>query len=75
MRAGQRLNMTPTLHEWSFQRFDAKLPDNQYATINGTIPAALSGDIELTAYGKMRGELPGMFYTIRLPGPAMTVGH
>lgn len=75
MRAGQRLNMTPTLRGWSFQHFDAKLPGNRYAIINGAIPNALSGDIELTAYGKTRGEKPGMYYIIRLPGPAVTVGH
>ncbi|MAB11182.1 CAP domain-containing protein [Hyphomonas sp.] len=75
MRPGQRLNMTPTLSGWSFQHFDAKLPDNRYTVINGSIPKALSGDIELTAYGKMRGEKPGMYYIIRLPGPAVTVGR
>ncbi len=75
MRPGQRLDMTPALRGWSFQHFDAKLPDNRYAVINGALPRALSGDIELTAYGKMRGEKPGMFYTIRLPGPSVTVGR
>jgi uncharacterized protein YkwD len=75
MQPGQRLNMKPALRGWSFQHFDAKLPDNRYTVINGAIPKALSGDIELTAYGKTRGEKPGMYYIIRLPGPAVTVGR
>ena len=74
MRPGQRLDMTPSLRGWSFQHFDAKLPDERYTVIDGAIPSSLSGDIELTAYGKTRGEQPGSYYIIRLPGPAVTVG-
>ena len=75
MQPGQRIDMKPALRGWSFQHFDAKLDEDRYTVINGAIPKELSGDIELTAYGKTRGETPGSFYIIRLPGPAVTVGR
>lgn len=74
MQPGQRIAMKPALRQWNFQHFDARLPDDQYLTLDRGIPKGLSGDIEVTAYGKMRGEAPGSFYVIRLPGPAVTVG-
>jgi len=74
MQPGQRLDMAPKLKGWSFQHFDAKLPGDHYRALDGAIPNGLSGDIELTALGRTRGESPGSFYIIRLPGPAVTVG-
>jgi len=75
MRPGEALTMKPALKGWAFQHFDAKLPGDRYTSIPGAIPKTLSGDFELTAYGKTRGEAPGQFYIIRLPGPAVTVGR
>jgi uncharacterized protein YkwD len=75
MRPGQRLDMQPALREWSFQNFVAKQAGNRYTALGKAIPNGLSGDFELTANGRMRGEMPGMYYTIRLPGPAVTVGR
>ena len=74
MQPGERLDMKPHLTGWTFQQFDAKLPGDRYTALDGAIPQGLTGDIELTAKGKMRGETPGSFYIIRLPGPAVTVG-
>lgn len=74
MQPGEKLGMRPSLKGWTFQHFDAKLPGDRYTALDGTIPKGLSGDIELTAYGRTRGEAPGSFYVIRLPGPAVTVG-
>ncbi|HAE28889.1 CAP domain-containing protein [Hyphomonas adhaerens] len=75
MRPGQRLDMTPALRGWHFQNFGAKQAGNRYVALGRAIPAGLHGDIELTANGRMRGEQPGLYYTIRLPGPAVTVGR
>ena len=74
MQPGQRINMKPSLRGWTFQHFDARQPGDRYTSIQGGIPSGLSGDIELTAYSRKRGEGPGQFYIIRLPGPAVTVG-
>ena len=74
MQPGEALAMKPHLKDWTFQHFDAKLPDDRYTALNGAIPENLSGDIELTAYSRMRGDGPGEYYIIRLPGPAITVG-
>jgi uncharacterized protein YkwD len=73
MRPGELIVQSPKLYGWTFRRFDAQLPGKRYAPLNGAIPLDLSGDFELTATGRMPGQLPGMFYTIRLPGPAVTV--
>ncbi len=67
--------MKPALRGWHFQQYDAKQPGDRYTALNGTIPKGFAGDFELTAKGRMRGESPGSYYTIRLPGPAVTVGH
>ena len=75
MRPGQRLDMQPSLRGWSFQNFAAKQAGNRYTALGLTIPSGLQGDFELTANGRMNGEMPGMYYTIRLPGPAVTVGR
>ncbi|MEZ6000032.1 CAP domain-containing protein [Hyphomonas sp.] len=75
MHPGQRLDMRPALRGWSFQNFGAKQAGNRYTALGTAIPNNLTGDFELTANGRMNGELPGMFYTIRLPGPAVTVGR
>ena len=75
MQPGQPLGMKPALRDWHFQQYDAKQPGDRYTALNGTIPKGFAGDFELTAKGRMRGESPGSYYTIRLPGPAVTVGH
>lgn len=75
MQPGQRLDMRPQLRGWSFQNFGAKQAGDRYVALGRAIPNGLTGDFELTANGRMRGEQPGMYYTIRLPGPAVTVGH
>nr|WP_321488050.1 CAP domain-containing protein [uncultured Hyphomonas sp.] len=75
LRAGQRLDMRPVLRGWRFQDFGAKQAGNRYTALGKAIPNELTGDFKLTANGRMNGELPGMYYTIRLPGPAATVGR
>ena len=74
MRPGEQLAMVPKLRGWTFQHFDVKQPGDRYTALNGIIPDTMSGDIKLTVNGRMRGDKPGSFYIIRLPGPAVTVG-
>ena len=74
MYTGQRVNQAPVLDGWSFQGFEAVRKDGNYLSIRQGIPQGLSGDIGLVAYGRKPGDKPLSFYTIHLPGPAITVG-
>ncbi|MEZ5947317.1 MAG: CAP domain-containing protein [Hyphomonas sp.] len=74
MRPGQTIDMKPTLRDWTFQHFEAKRGEDSYQTLAGGIPATLNGDFGLAAFSRKKGEKPGLIYTIRLPGPAVTVG-
>ncbi|MCA8902859.1 MAG: CAP domain-containing protein [Hyphomonas sp.] len=74
MQPGERIMMRPHLKEWTFQRFDARQRGDRFTALDGGIPQGLSGDFDLTVFGRMRGERPGHSYIIHLPGPAVTVG-
>ena len=74
MRAGDRLRQMPVLNGWTFRRFSAESADGNVLSLGEGIPAGLDGDIHIAAEGRKPGEKPRSFYTIRLPGPAVTVG-
>ncbi|MCB9970741.1 MAG: CAP domain-containing protein [Hyphomonas sp.] len=73
MKPGEALSMKPTLRDWNFQHFEAKRGEDAYELLGPKIPKTLHGDFELAAFSRRPGEKPGSFYTIRLPGPAVTV--
>jgi uncharacterized protein YkwD len=73
MRAGDRLRQMPVLNGWTFRRFSAESADGNVLSLGEGIPAGLDGDIHIAAEGRKPGEDPLSFYTIRLPGPAVTV--
>lgn len=75
MRPGDRVNQAPVLQGWQFMGFDAQLPDGEYLALRLGVPQGLSGDILLAAEGQRPGDKLYSFYTIRLPGPAVTVGR
>ena len=74
MRAGQKLRQMPVLQGWTFRQFAAELPEGDVLPMGEGIPAGVRGDIHIAAEGRKPGEKPRSFYTIRLPGPAVTVG-
>lgn len=74
MKAGDRLRQMPVLEGWKFRQFTAELPDGDILSLGNGIPANLRGDIHIAAEGRKPGEKPFSFYTIQLPGPAVTVG-
>jgi len=74
MKAGDRLRQMPVLEGWKFRQFTAELPDGDILSLGNGIPANLRGDIHIAAEGRKPGEKPLSFYTIQLPGPAVTVG-
>lgn len=73
MRAGERIEQMPVLEGWAFQGFEVALPDGDHVPIQEGIPDGLSGDVGVAAHGRRPGENPLSFYTIYLPGPAVTV--
>lgn len=74
MRPGERIDQMPVLRGWHFQGFEVALPEGGYMPMPDGIPEGLTGDVGVAAYGRRQGEKPLSFYTIRLPGPAITVG-
>ncbi len=75
MRAGDRLNATPRLTDWTFQHFEAERPgfSNAAFETGAIVPAGLSGDVLLNAYSEKPGDSPRRKFTIRLAGPAITL--
>lgn len=74
MRAGDRVAQMPVLNGWKFRKFAAELPGGDVLPMDQGIPAGVRGDIHIAAEGRRPGDTPRSFYTIRLPGPAVTVG-
>ena len=74
MKAGDRLRQMPVLEGWNYRQFTAELPGGDIRSISNGIPPDLRGDIYIAAEGRKPGEKPLSFYTIHLPGPAVTVG-
>ena len=74
MRAGDRVAQMPVLNGWKFRKFAAELPGGDVLPMDQGIPAGVHGDIHIAAEGRRPGDTPRSFYTIRLPGPAVTVG-
>jgi uncharacterized protein YkwD len=73
MRAGDRLRQMPVLNGWKFRKFAAELPDGDVLPMDEGIPIGVTGDIHIAAEGRKPGDKPRSFYTIHLPGPAVTV--
>ncbi|WP_339796876.1 CAP domain-containing protein [uncultured Hyphomonas sp.] len=74
MRTGDRLRQMPVLNGWKFREFAAELPGGDVLPMGQGIPAGISGDIHIAAEGRKPGDKPRSYYTIHLPGPAVTVG-
>tara|TARA_R110000822_G_scaffold4495_3_gene19335 strand:+ start:1245 stop:2081 length:837 start_codon:yes stop_codon:yes gene_type:complete len=74
MYAGDRVAQMPVLNGWRFRQFAAELPSGDVLPMGQGIPDGVSGDIHIAAEGRKPGEKPRSFYTIRLPGPSVTVG-
>ncbi|HBL95198.1 MAG TPA: hypothetical protein DHV57_15080 [Hyphomonas sp.] len=74
MRTGDRLRQMPVLNGWKFREFAAELPSGDVLPMGQGIPVGISGDIHIAAEGRKPGEKPRSYYTIHLPGPAVTVG-
>lgn len=73
MRVGQKVRQMPVLEGWRFQRFGAQTPEGDYLTMDTGVPAGLTGDVSIAAEGRRPGDEPLSYYTIRLPGPSVTV--
>ncbi len=74
MHPGQKIRQMPVLDGWDFRQFAAALPDGEIVSLERGIPSRLSGDVDLVAEGRRPGNNPFSYFTVRLPGPAVTVG-
>lgn len=75
LRKGQSILEAPHIAGWNFKGYELQTDDGAYVSISKGVPAGLRGNAKLAAFARQPGDKPGYHYTIRLPGPAVTVGE